>query len=273
MKDSTTLRRHLLLSLASTLALGSLGFSASFALGAGEGGPAWHLAGDDDVRYRQAERVCARLEADGRSDWRLPTPDEIDALAARARDGDEAAGAIVSALGGNAAWTRDASDSGLAWAAAFAHGYQLRIHQGNERSLRALCVAGQESEEPAAGSPDFDDLAEGPWQRPLDVETDSPLLWGCSGEEAGPVVLTGSVERFNRLLPPGPLRETVPVDFVIDAEGRPRWAGPAPGTSERLGGLAVDTLETLTYAPATCDGQAVPIFFHLDFGQTAPDGR
>jgi hypothetical protein len=249
-------------SLAVLLAFSALGYCVSAQ------DPTWRLASDEDVTHRRASRLCERLEAGGRSDWRLPTPDEIDRLAARAEGGDEEAAATVAALGDAAAWTRDDSDSGLAWAGAFAHGFQLRIHQGNERWLRALCVAGPEPGAPAAGAPGFDDLAEGPWQRPLDVETDSPLLWGCAGEESGPVILKGSIGKFNRLVPPGPLREVVPVDFVIDAEGRPRWAGPAPGSSERLGGLAVDTLETITYAAATCDGEAVPVFFHLDFGQT-----
>lgn len=256
MAISTTLR-HLL---AAAAGLASLAFPG---LAAAAGSDAWHLSGIRDVDHREAEKVCHRLEEGGRSDWRLPTPGEIDRLAARAREGGEEALALLEGVGPDAAWTRDVSATGLAWAAAFAHGFQLRIHASNERALRVLCVAGEEE----GGGPATADLEKGPWQRALDVETDSPLLWGCSGDALGPRPVNGSIASFRDALPPGPLRETVPVDYVIDVEGRARWIGPAPGTSERLGRLAVSTLGTFRWEPATCDGEPMPIFFHIDFGQ------
>lgn len=228
--------------------------------------PLWRLGPGEDLTHAEARKSCERLEAEGRGDWRLPTPDEIDRLAATAAEPGGAAAGVIAELGGDAAWTHGVSRTGLAWAAAFAHGFQLRIHAGNDRALRALCVSG--AGEPAG--PVGADLEEGPWQRALDVDTDSPLLWGCSGTEIAPKPLRGSVESFRQALPPGPIPEPVPVDFVIDEAGRVRWAGPGTATSKRLGLVAVETLETFRFEPATCDGEPVPVYFHLDFGTPRP---
>ena len=106
---------------------------------------------------------------------------------------------------------------------------------------------------------------EGKWLRTLDVDTDSALLWACTGEYRKPVVERGSLGPFRRGLPPGPLMEPVEVDFVVDAEGLVRYAGPAPGLSRRYSRLAVETLETFLFEPATCDGRPIPVFYRLDF--------
>ncbi len=220
----------------------------------------WHIAdAESGLSWRQAARRCERSEAEGRSDWRLPSADELWELASQADAGNDEARRIVADLDGAAAWSRDVSPSNLAWAASFEHGHLFRLHVANERGLRALCVNG-----PAAdGAVEID---QGSWLRPLGVDSDSALVWPCAGEAREPVTARGSLASFRRALPPGPLRERVPVDFVIDAEGRARFVGPIPGTPDRLGRLAVRTLETFRFEPATCDGVPIPVFYHLDFG-------
>lgn len=225
----------------------------------------WHLEeGSRDVQWRQAERRCERAEAEDRADWRLPSADELWDLASQAEDGDAEARRIVAALEGAAAWSRDVSPSNLAWAASFEHGHLFRLHAANERGLRALCVAGPAPDAAVA-------VDEGSWVRPLGGDSDSALVWPCIGEAREPVAVRGSLAAFRRALPPGPLREVVQVDFVVDEEGRARFVGPAPGTPDRFGRLAVDALETYRFEPATCDGLAVPVFHRLDLrGGDAP---
>lgn len=218
----------------------------------------WHLADSGrDVSRRTAGRLCERLEAGGRSDWRLPAVAELESLAAGEEDG-----AITAALDGAGAWSREVSPSDLAWVAGFADGFLFRVHVSDSRALRALCVSGPPApseEEPAA-------IDEAGWTRALPVDTDSPLLWGCSGQQGEPELVRGSLQSFRRSLPPGPLVEPFDVEFVIGAEGRPRFVGPAPGTGNRLARLAVETLQSFRFEPATCDGRPVPVFYRLSFG-------
>lgn len=228
-----------------------------------EEAPQWYLDEEvEAVTHRKATKRCDRVDSDGRSDWRLPTVDELRDLAARATAGNAEAQDLIAAVGDDAAWSRNISPSRLAWAAAFAHGYLFRIHETNEEGLRALCVA---RADPGA-APDEPAIDEGGWMHPLDTDTDSPLLWPCTGEQEPPEVVQGSLRRFRRSLPPGPMRETIPVDFVVDAEGRARFVAPTPETPDRFARLAVDTLRTFRYDPATCDGRPIPVFYHLDFG-------
>lgn len=258
MSRSSLLRRLALVTLGLTLAATAVPASAGEPLDS-----LWMPETEDlDLPWKRARRHCKRAEVDGRSDFRLPTRGELEALAERSAEGEAAARRIVDSLDGAAAWSRGVSPSKLAWAASFEHGYLFRIHRANERGLRALCVRG-----PAPAAADrADPIEEGDWLRPLETGAESALLWPCTGERKDPVVVEGSLQPFREAMPPGPIRQTVRVDFIIDVDGRPRYVGPSPGTRERLGNLAVQTLETFLFEPATCDGEPIPVFYHLDFG-------
>jgi hypothetical protein len=223
--------------------------------------PLWHLpAPDRDVRWSEAARYCQKSRAGDRSDWRLPAVHELEALALRAERGDSGARETVDALAGAAAWSRNASPSGLAWAASFEHAHLLRIHVANARSLRALCTAGPEPERsPAPG------IEEGDWLRPLGADTDSALMWPCQGEYRKPVAAGGSLYPFQRWLPPGPIREPILTDFVVCEDGLVRFVAPAVGSPKRYGDLAVKSLMTFVFAPATCDGRPIAVFYQIDF--------
>ena len=101
-----------------------------------------------DVQHAAAEKACADCNAAGFSDWRLPTVEELFALADRSRINPAIDTAYFPSCKSDWYWTSTAwagSPASYAWIVRFAYGYSSDDDRylARVRAVRVVSSAGQ----------------------------------------------------------------------------------------------------------------------------------
>ncbi len=93
------------------------------------------------VEHAKAEKACAELELAGATDWRLPTVDELFALADRSRHMPAIDVEFFPVCKSDWYWTASPaawSPSSDAWVVGFYHGYAYSFHRDGVAFVRAV---------------------------------------------------------------------------------------------------------------------------------------